>query len=188
MKKIAVVAICLVLSCNDLSFGQVDGLISGLASIDGKPLSNITVRLRNVDNGQLVGNTTSSATGQFSFPGLSPGNFVIEMVSANGTIIGTSASVALTAATMVATNVTVGASAASIAAAGGAGAIGAGSAIGAATAAAGTGAAAAGAVAGGAAAAGAVGLSATVVAVSAVGVTLGTAAVVAVANDASPSR
>ena len=98
------------------------GSISGVASLEGKPIPNVTVRLRNVDTGQLVGNTTANAQGQFSFTGLPAGNFVVETVAANGTILGTSA-VALTATAMVVTNLTVGASAAAVAAAGGAGAV-----------------------------------------------------------------
>ena len=94
------------------------GSISGRATLEGKPIPNTTVRLRNVDNGQIVGTTTSNAAGEFSFSGLQAGNFVVETVAANGTILGTSA-VALTAATMVVTNLTVGASAAAVAAAGG---------------------------------------------------------------------
>ena len=167
---------------------QSGGLISGIASVDGKPLPNVTVRLRNIDNGQLVGQATASAEGEFSFLGLNPANYVVEMVAANGTILGTSVAIALTAIALAATNVTVGASAAALAAAGGTGtAAGAGAAVGAGATAGGTAAAGAGAVAGGVAA-GATGLSATVIAVSAVGVTLGTTAIVAVANDASPSR
>src|SRR5688500_11958727 len=168
MKNLVVTAICLVMVFTGPTFGQTHGLIAGSTSIDGKPLPNTTVRLRNVDNGQLAGNTTSNPTGQFSFPGLTPGNYVIEMVSADGTIIGTSVNIPLTATTMAITNVTVGVSAAALGATGAAAA------------------AAAGSVA--AAGAGGAGLSATLIAVSAVGVTLGTTAIVAVANDASPSR
>jgi hypothetical protein len=98
------------------------GAISGVATLEGKPIPNVSVRLRNVDTGQLVGNTTANAAGEFSFSGLPAGNFVVETVAANGTILGTTA-VALTAATMVVANLTVGASAAAVAAAGGAGAV-----------------------------------------------------------------
>lgn len=152
MKSLVVLVTCAALCVSGHSFGQTNGLISGVASVDGKPLANITVRLRSIESGQLVGNTTANATGQFSFAGLSQGNFVVEMVSANGTIVGTSATVTLTTTAMAATGLSVAASAAALAAAGG------------------------------------VGLSATVIAVSAVGATLGTTAVVVVANDASPSR
>ena len=142
------------------------GAISGVASLEGKPIPNVTVRLRNVDTGQLVGNTTANAAGEFSFTGLPAGNFVVETVSANGTILGTSA-VALTAATMVVANLSVGASAAAVAAAGGAGAVlGTTAAVGAAGAGLGTGIVVAGVVAAG----------------------LGVTGLVVVLNDASPSQ
>ena len=170
MKNLVVAAICLVLLFTGPTFGQTNGLIAGVTSIDGKPLANIAVRLRNLQNGQLVGSSVADATGQFSFSGLNPGNYVVELVSADGTIIGTSVNIPLTTGVMAATNVAVGVSAAALGATGGV---------------------AAGAAAAGAAAAGAgatAGLSATLVAVSAVGVTLGTTAIVAVVDDASPSR
>jgi Carboxypeptidase regulatory-like domain len=166
MKNLVVAAISFLLVFTGPTFGQANGLIAGVASIDGKPLANIAVRLRNVENGQLVGNTAADATGQFSFSGLNPGNYVVEMVSADGTIIGTSVNIPLATGVMAATNVAVGVSAAALGATGGV--------------------AAAGAAAAGAAAT--AGMSATLIAVSAVGVTLGTTAFVAVDNDASPSR
>ena len=141
------------------------GAISGVASVEGKPIPNVTVRLRNVDTGQLVGNTTANAAGEFSFTGLPAGNFVVETVAANGTILGTSA-VALTAATMVVTNLTVGASAAAVAAAGGTTA-----------------------VLGGAAAAGAAGGISTGLVIAGVAAAgLGATAIVVAQDDASPSQ
>jgi hypothetical protein len=127
MKKLiaSIVAVALTLTMapiNLIAAGRLQaGAISGVATVDGKPLANVTVRLRNVDTGQLVGNMQANAQGQFSFTGLGPGNFVVETVSANGTIIGTSTAVSLTAAAMVATNVAVGTSASALAAAGGVG-------------------------------------------------------------------
>lgn len=168
MKNLVTTAICFLLIFTGPTIGQTFGLIAGATTVDGKPLPNVTVRLRSLDNGQLVGNTTASPTGQFSFPGLTPGNYVVEMVSADGTILGTSVNIPLTTTVMAATNVSVGVSAAALGAAG-------------------VSAAASGVAAAGAGAAGA-GLSATLIAVSAVGVTLGTTAIVAVADDASPSR
>ena len=142
---------------------QTNGAISGVATVDGKPLANVTVRLRNVDTGQLVGNTTANGQGQFSFSGLGPGNFVVETVSANGTILGTSTAIALTTTAMVATNITVGTSAAALAAAGGAGA----------------------AVGGGAAAGG--GLSATAITIGAIAAGLGVTGIIIAMDDSSPS-
>src|SRR5687768_14052872 len=128
MRKLPLPALCVLLSLHVLlallapvatAEVQGDGLITGIASVDGKPLPRITLRLRNLDNGQLVGQTSASVEGQFSFLGLNPANYVVEMVAANGTILGTSVGIALTATVMAATNVTVGASAAALAAAGG---------------------------------------------------------------------
>lgn len=101
------------------------GQISGQATVDGKPLGKTVVRLRNVDTKQLVGETVSDDDGNFSFTGLAPGNFVVETVGANGTILGTSPVIAITATALVATGVLVGTSAAALSAAGGALAAGA---------------------------------------------------------------
>jgi Carboxypeptidase regulatory-like domain len=151
---------------------QNTGQIAGNAVIEGKPMGNVTVRLRNVDTGQLVGNTTTNAQGAFSFSGLPPGNFVVETVAANGTILGTSATISLVAGAMIAGAVTVSTTAAAAAAAGiGAGAAGA----------------AGGATAGGAAAAGA-GLSTTAIVITAAAVTLGAVGIVVATNDSSPSQ
>jgi hypothetical protein len=172
MKKLFASVLCVALSIsvapvNLIAAGrllaQTTGAISGVASVDGKPLGNVTVRLRNVDTGQLVGNTTANAQGQFSFSGLGPGNFVVETVSANGTILGTSTAITLTTTAMVVTNVTVGTSAAALAAAGGLGA----------------------AVAGGAAAGG--GLSTTAITIIAIAAGLGATAIIIANDDASPS-
>lgn len=100
------------------AIAQTNGAISGTATVDGKPLGNVTVRLRNVDNGSLVGETKANAQGQFSFSGLGPGNFVVETIGPNGTILGTSPVIALTAAAMVATGIAVGTTGAAASAAG----------------------------------------------------------------------
>ena len=129
MKKLFASVLCVALAVsmspiNLIAAGRAfqTGQISGTAVLEGKPIPNTTVRLRNVDSGSLVGSTTTNAAGEFSFTGLPEGNFVVETVSSNGTILGTSA-VSLTAATMVVANLTIGASAAAVAAAGGAGAV-----------------------------------------------------------------
>lgn len=173
MKKLLASALCVALATtispvNLIAAGRAiqAGQISGMAAVDGKPLPNVTVRLRNVDTGQLVGNTTANAQGQFSFAGLGPGNFVVETVAANGTILGTSTVIALTAAAMVVGSITVSTSAAAIAAAGGAAAGVAG-------------------VVGGAALG--TGLSATALTVTAVGLGLGATGLVIARRDASPS-
>jgi len=112
------------------------GSLSGTASSSsGQVMGNTVVQLRNLATGQLAGSTTSSAAGQFSFIGLNPGNYAVEVVNAAGQIVGTSASVAVSAGAAV-TGVSVTASAAVAATAAGTGAagIGAGAAAGASTA------------------------------------------------------
>jgi hypothetical protein len=157
------------------------GTIAGTATVDGKPLANVTVRLRNVDTGQLVGNTTANAQGAFSFTGLGPGNFVVETVAANGTILGTSTAIVLAAGAMAATGITVATTGTALAAAGGVGAAAAG--VGAA---AGAGAGVAGAAAAGGGALGVLGGTLGLVALTA-GV-IGVTTAIVVINDASPSQ
>lgn len=98
------------------------GLISGTAhSQAGQTMVNTTVRLRNVATGQISGTTTSSSSGAFSFTGLNPGQYVVEVVNSAGQVIGTSSTVTLAAGAMAATGVgvTTAAAAAAAAAAGG---------------------------------------------------------------------
>lgn len=125
MKKLVASLLCVALAgaaapINLIAAGRAiqAGQIAGVATVDGKPLANVTVRLRNIDTGQLVGNTTANASGQFSFTGLGVGNFVVETVAANGTILGTSTAIALTVGAMAATGIAVGTSATALAAGG----------------------------------------------------------------------
>jgi hypothetical protein len=80
-------------------------------------MANTVVQLRNLATGQLAGMTTSNLAGQFSFIGLNPGNYAVEVVNAAGQIVGTSASVAVNAGAAV-TGVSVTASVAVSATAG----------------------------------------------------------------------
>ena len=61
----------------------------------GRSIANATVRLRDLQTGQLAGTTTSDAAGQFSFPGLAAGSFTVEIVNASGEIIGSSAPISV---------------------------------------------------------------------------------------------
>jgi Carboxypeptidase regulatory-like domain len=149
--------------------GQTTGTITGTAQdSQGRTLSNCTVRIRNLANGNLAGSTPCGAAGEFSFVGLNPGNYAIEIVDAAGNIVGTSASIAVVAGTTAAVTVTASAAAA----------------LGAAS-----GAAAAGATAGGAAAAAAGGIS-TAAIVGAAAAAAGIVGVIVAVNrsNASPSR
>lgn len=133
MKKLLASVLCaaLAMSATPISLiaaGNVmrlqAGQIAGQATVDGKPLGNVKVRLRNVDTKQLVGEMQADAAGNFSFTGLAPGNFVVETIGANGAILGTSTVIALSATALVATGVLVSTSAAALGAAGGAAALG----------------------------------------------------------------
>jgi hypothetical protein len=88
--------------------GQPTGVVSGAArSADGPTLPGITVRLRNVESGQLFGETTSAADGQFSFASIVPGNYVVELVNASGEVLGASAPISLSEAAMTVSGLTV---------------------------------------------------------------------------------
>jgi hypothetical protein len=82
------------------------GSLSGTASSSGgQVMANTVVQIRNLATGQLAGSTTSNVAGQFSFVGLNPGNYAVEIVNAAGQIVGTSAAVtgvSVTASTAIA--------------------------------------------------------------------------------------
>ena len=90
---------------------QPTGLIAGSArSASGQGMSNATVRLRNLQTGQFAGETTAAADGSFSFAGLGPGNYAVEVVNVEGAVVGTSASISLNTTAMTVTNLIVTAS------------------------------------------------------------------------------
>ena len=116
--------------------GQAQGLasIAGNATTStGQTIANATVQLRDLVTGSLAGTTTSSATGTFAFVGLQAGSYAVEVVSAAGQIIATSASIAVSAGATI-TGITVSATAAALAGAAAATVAGAGAAVGASTA------------------------------------------------------
>lgn len=116
--------------------GQAQGLasITGNATTStGQTIANVTVQLRDLVTGSLAGTTTSSATGTFAFVGLQAGSYAVEVVSAAGQIIATSASIAVSAGATI-TGITVSATAAALAGAAAATVAGAGAAVGASTA------------------------------------------------------
>lgn len=84
--------------------GQISGIASDAA---GQKMANTTVLAREMQTAQLVGTTTSDALGQFTFTGLNPGTFVLEVVNAAGKVIATSGAITLTPAAMAATGLTV---------------------------------------------------------------------------------
>jgi hypothetical protein len=86
--------------------GLPTGCVNGVAADASKqPLANHTVRLRNVANGQTT-TVTSGANGSFSFTGVNPGNFVIEIVNASNQVIATSSTVSVAAGATASITVT----------------------------------------------------------------------------------
>jgi hypothetical protein len=138
------------------------GIITGTAqSSSGQTLANQAVQARNLLTGQVAATSTSNGAGAFTFTGLSPANYVVEIVDSTGKILGATASVGVTAGTTA--TVTVAATAIAPAAA----------------------AVAAGAVAAGATTAGV----STALIVTTIAAAAGIAGVVVVVrNDASPTR
>ena len=172
MRRFAAIALASALSLSATPIfaaraAQAQGAsLAGTATSNaGQTLANVTVQLRDLATGQLVGTTTSSATGTFSFAGLSAGSYTVEVVNAAGQIIGASAAVSVAAGAAI-TGVAVSASAAALGAAAG-----------------GAAAAAAGAAGAGAAA----GIS-TAVIVTTVAAAAGITGAVVIANTASASR
>jgi len=132
------------------------GGIQGTATNNAKqPLPQVNVQVRGKD-GQLAGTGATDAAGKFTFTGLNPGVYTVEILNTAGQVIGT---VSVSVAAGAVATVTISAAAASAIAAGattGAGLFGLG--------------------------------MGTTVAVVAGAITLGTVAVVATRNNASPSR
>jgi hypothetical protein len=100
--------------------GQQTGTLNGKAESSSKAtLPNYSVQVRNASNGTLAGTTTSSQTGMFTFSGLLPGNYVVEIVDVAGKVVGLSPSIAVGAGATVSVTVTASAVGAIAAAAGG---------------------------------------------------------------------
>lgn len=84
------------------------GQISGVArASNGKALAGHTARLRHVGTGNLGASTTISTTGEFSFPGVEFGDYMVEIVNQAGTVVGTTSAISVTAASAVVSGVTV---------------------------------------------------------------------------------
>jgi hypothetical protein len=98
---------------------QQTGTLEGVAQgADKAPLPNYTVRVRNVQTGQLAGSTTTNAAGEFSFSSLAPSSYVVEVVDAAGKIVGLSPTLTVAAGTVGTVTVTVSVAAAQAIAAG----------------------------------------------------------------------
>jgi hypothetical protein len=110
-KSFAVVLVAIVAGTGPAAFAQGQGALNGVAqSADRAPLPNFRVHVRNANTGDLAGSTTSNQAGQFSFGGLPPGSYVVEIVDAAGKVVGLSPALTVAAGSTV--TVTVGATAA----------------------------------------------------------------------------
>ena len=99
--------------------GQTTGGLQGVAKDAAQQnLSGIKVQVRG-PNGQLAATGTTTSSGSFSFAGLNPGSYTIEIVDAAGNIVGTSAAITVTAGATATVTVTAAAAGAIAAAAGG---------------------------------------------------------------------
>ncbi len=74
--------------------GRVTGTAQNSA---GSPIANGTVRLRSMTNGDVVATSKTAVNGAYSFSGVQPGNYLIELVDANGAVIATSMPVSMEA-------------------------------------------------------------------------------------------
>jgi hypothetical protein len=105
---------------------QPNGSIAGtVTSQTGEPLPNLTVQLRDLSTGQVVRTKTTNDKGDYVFVDLPPGNLAVEAANAAGQVIGTSASISVTAGQAV-TGVVLQANAGLLVASGAAAAGGAG--------------------------------------------------------------
>lgn len=117
-RLLAVVVACTLSAAPLLGAAQATASVAGNARTNaGQPMANSTVQLRNLMTGQLVGTTTSSSAGAFTFAGLPAGRYAVEVLNATGQIVGTSAALDVAAGAAI-SGVGVAAGAAGAAAAG----------------------------------------------------------------------
>ena len=77
---------------------QITGKVIGPG---GNPIADMTVRARDLVNGQIGGSTSTAAAGQFTVS-VTPGSYILEVVDSGGQIIGTGPFVSAAAGTAVA--------------------------------------------------------------------------------------
>lgn len=74
--------------------GRVNALTGKLVTSLNAPIPFARVVLRNVSTAQVVGRTTTNSDGEFSFLDLDPNLYIVEVLGANGAVLGTSTMVA----------------------------------------------------------------------------------------------
>jgi hypothetical protein len=74
-------------------------------SVNMQPISNAEVQIRDLKSGSRVNTTLSDVSGSYSFKGLRPGTYVVEVVDKSGRVLGMSAPFVLGAAPAVTVSV-----------------------------------------------------------------------------------
>lgn len=74
--------------------GRVNAVSGRALTSLNAPIAYARVVLRNIRTGQLLAETTADANGEFSFVDLDPNLYIVEVLGANGAVIGTSTMVA----------------------------------------------------------------------------------------------
>lgn len=109
MRKIVSVGLIFVMTLAAASstlVAQSGGTMTGIARGNHlQSLASVNVQLRNFDTGSLVGTTTTTAAGTFTFPALPAGNYIAEVVDAAGKVLGVGAPVSLPAGGTATTSV-----------------------------------------------------------------------------------
>jgi hypothetical protein len=117
---------------NPVMGGQTQVITGHAKDATSKTLAKVTVRVRRVNpppgTSSIAGTATTTEAGAFSIPVADAGNYVVEILDANGNVIGTSAGLTVAAGATVTVDVTASAllAAASSGTAAGAGIGGAG--------------------------------------------------------------
>ena len=84
--------------------GQILGTA---ANAEGQKMANMLLLARDVKTGLRAGTTISDGSGRFTFAGLKPGTYIVELVNGAGKLVGTSGAIALTPEAMVVTDLAV---------------------------------------------------------------------------------
>jgi hypothetical protein len=102
--------------------GGTAGSLKGTARTPtGRTLPDVEVQARDLQTGQVVGRSTTNASGAFAFAGLTPASYVVEAISQTGAIVGSSAATSVAAGGVATAAVSASATAAAATASTGAG-------------------------------------------------------------------
>jgi uncharacterized protein (DUF2141 family) len=85
-------------SIDPATVGGIQG--NALTSTNGQAADKV-VRLRDAQSGRVVASQATDNTGAFSFAGVDPGNYIVEVVGENGSVLGASSILTLHAGEIV---------------------------------------------------------------------------------------